>query len=106
MGNFLFRVWKSFDNVEVVYHLTHTKTGWYIENIVHNGDSDPSGKPKIYDNFRQDHINYSSGFEFLLKSIWEAKQSGKRTDEQTQSKLQELADWVSSCERTKPDWKD
>ncbi len=105
MSQYQFRVYNRRHNSEITYTVTKTKTGWHIQHIAINGDSQPDGSPLFYENFNQDYINYPSGFGGFLESIWSALHSEELSTSDAQVRLQELADWVSACERTQPEWK-
>lgn len=56
-------------------------------------------------NFRHDSINYPSGFGYALQHIWKQLENENIPKDQAQAMLQDLADWVSTCEKGEPKWK-
>ena len=105
MSQFDFRVYNRRHNNEITYTLTHTATGWHVQHIAINGESKPDGTPIVYANFEQDFINYPSSFGSFLEHIWSSLKSGEISNSDAQEKVQELANWVSACERSQPEWK-
>jgi hypothetical protein len=105
MNKYNFTVYNRRHNNEVTYTVTKTNSGWHIQHIAINGECSSDGSPFFYDNFNQDFINYPSGFDGFLEFIWTGLNNEELSPEEAQIKLQELADWVSSCERTQPKWK-
>lgn len=105
MNKYNFTVYNRRHDREVTYILTKTNTGWHIQYIAINGECTPDGSPLFYANFDQDNINYPSGFNRFLEFIWTSLNNAVLSTPDAQEKLQELADWVSSCERAQPEWK-
>lgn len=105
MNQYAFRVYNRRHSNEVTYTVTKTENGWHIRHIAINGDCKPDGTPFFYENFHQDYINYPSGFGGFLEYIWSALHNEELPPSDAQVKLQELADWVSTCERSQPEWK-
>lgn len=105
MSQFDFRVYNRRHGSEITYTLTATKAGWHIRHIAINGDSEPDGTPLVYENFNQDYIAYPSTFGSFLESIWSGLHNGELSAFVAQERLQELANWVSTCERSQPQWK-
>jgi hypothetical protein len=105
MNQYEFRVYNRRHDNEVTYTVTKTPTGWHIRHIAINGDCKPDGSPLFYENFDQDYINHPSGFGGYLEYIWSGLNTEELSSSDAQARLQELADWVSACERSQPEWK-
>lgn len=105
MSIFNFRIFTRRWNSMVTYNVTKTTNGWHICHIAINGDCEPDGSPYFYSNFDQDYVAYPSNFGSFLDHIWAALDRKEMNDTDAQEKLQELADWVSNCERSQPEWK-
>ena len=105
MNKFKFRVYNNRRNSILNYTLTKTPEGWHIEHIAINGDCKPDGDRFFYMNFEQDSIKYPSGFGLYLGHIWEKLDADPAGHGEAQKMLQELADWVSACEKSRPIWK-
>lgn len=104
MNEFTFKVFNNRKLCDLTYSVKKVSTGWDISHIAINGFCTPDGSPLFYDNFNQDHINYPSGFSNSLEWLWVQIDNGEMTQEEAQIKLQELADWVTSCEKSEPLW--
>ena len=105
MNTFNFAVYTRRWNSKITYNVTKTADGWHIRHIAINGDCKPDGSPFFYSNFNQDYIVYPSNFGNFLEYIWSALDREEIGEADAQLKLQELADWVSACERSQPEWK-
>ena len=102
---YTFEVYNNRRNNILKYKLKITQSGWNIRHIAINGDCKPNGKKLFYENFDQDFISYPIDFGDYLEWLWNKRINGKITDSETQVKLQELADWVTTCEKSVPKWK-
>ena len=94
------RRWEHTDT----YRLVKNDKGWNISHLAINGQSKPDGDPILFRNFEQDYINYPSGVGPYLEFIWGELDNQTIAAEQAQVMLQQLADWVSSCEKSTPKW--
>jgi hypothetical protein len=104
MNNLNFEVYNCRRDDAVTYRVNKTDNGWHISHIAINGDCEPDGSPYFYINFKQDYINYPSGFGNSLEWLWKQIENQAVDHEEAQVKLQELADWVSVCEKEQPQW--
>lgn len=86
------------------YRVNKTSQGWYLKHIAINGDCTPDGNPYFYTNFDQDYITYPNQFGDFLEWLWNAINNNEIDRENAQNKLQELANWVSECEKCQPKW--
>ncbi|MDX7784801.1 hypothetical protein [Aeromonas caviae] len=102
--NFTFTVFSRRWGHTDTYEFEHNSSGWYVSNIAIRGQSTPAGKPYLYRNFDQDYIKYPSGLGDMLEYLWEQIRDGEITEVDAQNRLQELADWVSTTERSTPKW--
>jgi hypothetical protein len=105
MNEFKFVVFNNRRSSNLTYRIKKTPTGWDISHLAINGPCKPDGSPLFFMNFNQDSINYPSGFGNSLEWLWEQIHNGKMIHEEAQAKLQELADWVTVCEKNVPLWK-
>jgi len=62
------------------YHLWVTEDGWYIQHIVHNGHSDPTGYPYLGHNFKQDNVD-DPGVASDMSTLWYKARAGLSRDE-------------------------
>ena len=86
------------------YRIAKIVTGWEIRHIAHSGDCDKSGVPHLFGNFRQDSISHPSDVGDYMERLWMEMDAKHISDGEAQEKLQEIADWVSSCEQEVPLW--
>ena len=84
------------------YRIKRTKTGWYIEYIAINGESDKSGEPYLFQNLRQDHISYPHNLPMFMESLWDAVENEKLNQKQLQQELDKFSNWINASEMNKP----
>jgi hypothetical protein len=101
-AEFSFRVFSRRWNHDDNYSVKRTKDGWLIKHIAIGGPCDKGGRPFLFENFRQDFIQFPKDLEEWMEWLWNQASSQGLTQAQVQSALQELADWVSNTERTAP----
>lgn len=104
MKDLKFTVYNNRRSCDLTYRINKTDSGWHISHIAINGNCNPDGTPYLYNNFKQDNINYPSGLANSLSWLWEQINSQKVKRDEAQEKLQELADWVTTCEKSQPLW--
>jgi len=104
MESFEFRVYSHRKSIYVTYKLMRTGNGWKIPNILCNDDSSPDGMPALYANLDQDIISYPNNLGNFLGHIWSRIDSKELTQSEAQSRINELAAWVSNCEIGQPKW--
>lgn len=85
------------------YRLTRTETGWQVGFKMIGGPCDKGGRPFLFENFRQDNIQHPSDLPGWLEWLWEQAKDQGLSHEQVQAALQQLADWVSTVEKSSPD---
>ena len=104
MNEYSFRVYNNRRKSEITYKIRKTEKGWDFQHIAINGECHPDGTPFFDRNFDQDHICYPKDFKVWLEFIWSGLHNNHISILDAAQKLQELADWVSTCERSKPKW--
>lgn len=104
MKEFTFEVYNNRKSSTLTYRLKKTSDGWHISHLAINGDCEPDGTPLLYANLNQDYISYPSKIGSYLNWIWTELEHENMIDDDAQQKLQELADWISSCEQNQPQW--
>ena len=91
--------WGHYDT----YNLKRNADGWYVSFITIKGQCDFNGEPYLYKNFDQDWIAHpKEEVKSLLSSIWTRAEEGA-SKETVQGYLDEVAEYVSTCEKEKPD---
>lgn len=91
--------WGHYD----VYALTRIQDGWDIQgaSAFNNNAADESGKPALFAALDHDSVCYPKQTEELLEHIWNKAKMGA-TREQIQNYLDDLAKWISICEKATP----
>lgn len=86
-----------------IYRLIRTNTGWQVDHI-RGGNSNKRGEPALYDALHGDQINYPHDLPGYLEWLWErASDEGEGlSPEAVQAALNDLAEWISACERSTP----
>ncbi len=93
-------IWKRYGH-EMNILIDRTQDGWHVIHATIAGDCDKGGNPYLYKNFNHDAIAYPAVLEIYMKCLWERAERGL-SDEELQQQLNQLAEWVSLCERGKP----
>jgi hypothetical protein len=101
-SEFTFQVYSKRWMHDDTYKITRLPGGWEVKHIAVGGLCDKGGKPFLFKNFRQDSIQYPSGLAGRMEWLWEQAASKGMTQEEVQTSLQTLADWVSETERNSP----
>lgn len=104
-----FRVYTTRWGHDDVYRVKRTIDGWYVEHISINGPSDKRGVGALKANLSQDSVKYyEDGVESALELLWNDADSTPMPVEELQTKLQEIADWISAMEKAtrdhQPEW--
>ena len=99
---FTFAVYSNRWGRNDTYRITRTEVGWDVQHLMIGGPCDKGGKPFLYQNFRQDQIQHPSDLSGWMEWLWEQAEDEGLSKEQVQGALQELADWVSTVERSRP----
>jgi len=101
-SEFTFRVfskrWGHDDN----YTVKRTSEGWAVSHIAIGGPCDKGGRPFLFENLRQDSIQFPEGLDGWMEWLWTKAAEDGLSAEQVQAGLQQLADWVSATERNAP----
>lgn len=98
---FQFRVFSRRWGHEDTYEFIRNDKGWII-SLSSGGQADKLGKPWLFDLLDHDSINYPEELAGYLEWLWIRAEEDGLSHEQVQKALQELADWVSTCERNSP----
>lgn len=92
------RRWGHYDT----YNVKRIATGWEIGNLGISGVCDKSGMPYLFQNFRQDFINYPEAIPEYLEWLWEKAAESGLTHGDVQNSLNTLSNWISECEKQSP----
>lgn len=99
------RRWGHTDN----YIIYRTIDGWEVKHIAINGLCEKDGTGALIMNLQHDAVFYpEDGVKYALSQLWEQSDEGKLDIDELQTKLQQIADWISTVERAvgdgQPDW--
>ncbi|ARJ25695.1 hypothetical protein ILT06_31865 [Bacillus sp. 17RED48] len=92
------RRWNSQDR----YTIKRIETGWYIEHMTHRGDCAKDASPILYASLSHDGINYPESLPGYFEWLWDQAQEEGLNREQVQTSLNELAEWINTCEKASP----
>jgi hypothetical protein len=84
------------------YRVERTEEGWTISYHAIGGPCDPTGEPYLYDNLRQDGINYPADLGSYLAWLWERAKTENLSDDEIQKYLDQLGQWIQITERNTP----
>ncbi|MNL36543.1 hypothetical protein D3C87_1586280 [compost metagenome] len=87
---------------EDTYTIKRTKKGWNINQMVRGGPSDKTGAPGFYEALDGDSINYPEELPGYMEWLWERAAEDGMTKDGLSAALNELAAWISVCERNSP----
>jgi hypothetical protein len=99
---FEFRVYGSRFGHDDIYRLKRTKTGWHFSFNAYKGNTDHGGSPVLNQALEHDFISYPSTINDYIGSIWREAADKGLSVEEVQDRLNQVADWVSSCEKNAP----
>lgn len=101
-AHFTFRVYSNRHRHDDTYSVTRTADGWTVSHIAIGGPCDKGGRPFLFENFRQDSIQFPEGLDGWMEWLWNRAAEDGLAQDQVQTGLQQLADWVSNTERNAP----
>ena len=94
------RRWGHDDTINI----KRTEIGWYISAMALTpGDSNKRGEPRLYEILDHDSINYPEELPGYMEWLWERAKEDGLSHEQVQESLNQLASWISICEKNSPD---
>ncbi len=85
-----------------IYHVKRTSKGWEIGHIGWGGPCNKKGQPFLFENLDHDGINYPEELPGYMQWLWDQAKEEGLTHEQVQDALDQLARWVSLCEKNSP----
>lgn len=84
------------------YKISKTDNGWYVAHISINGECDKTGAPYLFENFRQDEINYSPNLGMYMKTLWDKSTSCNMSEDEIQEQLDLLGKWLQTDQKASP----
>lgn len=106
---FEFKVYSKRQGHKDNYKFLRIENGWEISYMTIGGECDKSGFPYLYENLKHDFIEYPNGLPGYLEWLWYKAEKEGLNKQKVQSELNKLSDWVTKCEKEKPDtgiWSD
>jgi hypothetical protein len=93
------RRWGHYDT----YTLKRTENGWEFESVQvsNSGKCDKSGTPYVFNALDHDLVSYPKNIGELLEWVWVKASEGLNKDE-VQIAIDDIAEWISMCERSVP----
>lgn len=101
-ADFTFCVFSNRWGHDDTYSVKRTEDGWIIRHMAIGGPCDKGGRPFLFDNFRQDSILFPEDMGGWMEWLWDQAALQGMTVQQVQEGLQQLADWVSTIEKSAP----
>ncbi len=85
------------------YSLTKTENGWILNSLKFRDiECDKHGSPGLEKALDSESISYPHDLGYFLSDIWDASQN--RSKEEVQRYFDELGEWISRTEETKPNF--
>lgn len=94
---------------EDYYRISRTTTGWYINFLSINGDSEKDGTGKIFANLKHDGVFFpEEDIKNAFSILWDDADRREMPISELKRKLQDIASWISNIEKAvkehKPEW--
>ncbi|MEE0028632.1 MAG: hypothetical protein U0I99_00440 [Dialister sp.] len=94
---------------EDYYRISRTTTGWYINFLSINGDSEKDGTGKIFANLKHDGVFFpEEDIKNAFSILWDDADRREMPISELKRKLQDIASWISNVEKAvkehKPEW--
>lgn len=94
---------------EDYYRISRTTTGWYINFLSINGDSEKDGTGKIFANLKHDGVLFpEEDIKNAFSVLWDDADRREMPISELKRKLQDIASWISGVEKAvktyKPEW--
>lgn len=91
------------------YYMERTIDGWNVRHISINGRCEKNGEGTLFANLRHDSIFFpKEGVMNALESLWDLADENEMSVAELQEKLQQIANWISTMEKTvggsQPEW--
>lgn len=91
------------------YLVKRTVDGWHCKHLAINGKCRKDGNGGLFNNLKHDSVFFpQEGVEYALQELWNAADDGEIDFAEQSKRLQEIADWISTVEKTigdsQPEW--
>lgn len=85
-----------------LYTIKRTETGWYVKFLSYTGECNKAAQPFLFGALTHDSINYPEALPGYFEWLWEQAKEDGLSHEEVQQALDQLAKWVSVCEKNSP----
>lgn len=90
------------------YSIKRTVDGWYCGYIAIRGECKKNGEGGLFNNLDHDFVFYpKDGVAYAMEKLWEAADEGEIDFEELTERIQQIADWISTVEKSidaQPEW--
>jgi len=84
------------------YTIERTVDGWYFTFMAQKGAGDKKGQPGLMRILDHDSVNYPEALPEYMEWLWDKAYEDGLSPEEVQESLDEIGEWISSCERQSP----
>lgn len=81
------------------YSVERLPDGWAIHKPGRGGKCDKTGEPYLFDNLRQDFVNYPIMLGNYMEFLWQKAEEENMSEEEIQKHLDTLGDWLEQVEK-------
>lgn len=103
-----FRVYTRRWGHEDRYSIKRTVNGWHCGYIAIRGECKKNGEGGLFNNLDHDSVFYpKDGVAYAMEQLWEAADEGEIDFEELTKRIQQIADWISTVEKSiyaQPEW--
>ncbi|MGC6586131.1 hypothetical protein ACPV3A_14335 [Paenibacillus sp. Dod16] len=84
------------------YGLTRTSSGWNLSHTTYGGEMNKSCEPNLFEALRHESVIYPRNLSGFFEWLWDRAERDGLSHDEVQEALNQLANWVSNCERDAP----
>lgn len=85
------------------YSVEKLPDGWEIHKPGIGGKCDKTGEPYLFENLRQDLVNYPVMLGSYMEFLWQKAEAENLSDEEIQKYLDTLGSWLEQVEKLSPE---
>jgi hypothetical protein len=98
-----FEVYSPLEEDTVFIFIRKVRGGWHVRHAEYSGECDRQGHPSLVNILDRLSISYPSDLPRYLDWLWNQTVKNDVSHEDIQILFQELADWVTICEKNRPE---